>query len=390
MLKSIIKITGGFLLLCATLTAMAQTSIVQTAIEQTRRQYAPDSRTALFDLSVELSNDSSYILKGCCDNPRAVEALLQQLSAAGIACVNRIKLLPDPALSNRTRALVTVCCASLRSDSRHSSEMVTQAILGTPLRVLQQQGEWYRVQTPDRYISWIPANSITLQDETGWNGWREATRYIYTGFQGFVYDAPNRQAGIVSDIVAGAILQADGKAHKGFVPVIFPDGRKGFLKSAECCDLDQWASRPFDLDAVLQTARTMMGSTYLWGGTSVKGADCSGFVKTAYFCGGVILARDASQQALTGEIIPADRWTTCQMGDLLFFGNARGRVDHVGLYLDNGRYIHCSGQVKVNSLDPSAPDYRPDDFLSISRIKTQIGTPGITAVKAHPWYFNQK
>ena len=64
MLKSIIKITGSFLLLCATLTAMAQTSIVQTAIEQTRRQYAPDSRTALFDLSVELSNDSSYILKG--------------------------------------------------------------------------------------------------------------------------------------------------------------------------------------------------------------------------------------------------------------------------------------------------------------------------------------
>ena len=390
MLKVILKAICCILFTLPVMTTNAQTDIVKTAIQEIGRQFAPDSRTAIFSISGEISDDSLCILKGRCDNRQAVDALLQRLNQAGVKYVDNIQMLPDKELGTLNRGLVTVCCASLRSSSRHAAEMMTQAILGTPLRILERDKEWLLVQTPDNYIGWIPANSVSLQDDAGWNTWKEAPRYVYTAYQGFVYDAPNNHAGIVSDMVAGAILQANGKAHKGFVPVIFPDGRKGFLKSNECCDLAQWAARPLDMKIVVQTARQMMGSTYLWGGTSVKGADCSGFVKTAYFCGGVILSRDASQQALTGEIIPANRWRECHTGDLLFFGNARGRVDHVALYLNNGEYIHCSGRVKINSLDPTAANYRPDDFLSISRMENRIGTPGITAVKAHPWYFNQK
>lgn len=389
MLNAILRTVCSILLILPTMTLYAQHDRVQSAIDETRKQFAPDSRSAIFAVSGKMTSDTQCVLKGRCDNRQAVETLLQRLNQAGIDCIDSIKMLPDSQLGTHTRGLVTVCCASLRGDSRHAAEMMTQAILGTPLRILERKEAWLLVQTPDNYISWIPANSVSLQDEAGWNAWKEAERYVYTGHQGYVYDAPDRQAGIVSDIVAGAILQADGKAGKGFIPVRFPDGRKGFLRSDECCELARWAARPLDMKQVVQTARQMMGSTYLWGGTSVKSADCSGFVKTAYFCGGVILSRDASQQALTGEILPADRWKECQTGDLLFFGNARGKVDHVALYLHDGQYIHSSGQVKLNSLDPDAADYRPSNFLSISRIKTRIGTPGITAVKDHPWYFNQ-
>ncbi|MFQ8827118.1 MAG: NlpC/P60 family protein [Alistipes sp.] len=76
-------------------------------------------------------------------------------------------------------------------------------------------------------------------------------------------------------------------------------------------------------------------------------------------------------------------------GDLIFFGNpASGRVTHVAMYLGEGRFIHSAGRVKINSLDPSADDYLPMSCLSISRIGTRIGTPGITAVRSHPWYFD--
>lgn len=390
MLRNLFKTICCVLLILPAMALQAQNDFVKTAIDATKRQYAPDSRTAIFAVEGELLNDSLCVLKGRCNNRQAVDALLHRLDSAGIACVDGIKMLPDKNLGALTRGLVTVCCASLRGGPRHAAEMMTQAIMGTPLLVLERDKAWLLVQTPDHYISWVPANSVTLQDETGWKAWRKSDRYVYTDYQGFVYDAPDRNAGIVSDIVAGAILQADGKARKGFVPVRFPDGRKGFLKSDECCDLARWAARPLDMEVVVRTARQMMGSTYLWGGTSVKGADCSGFVKTAYFCSGVILSRDASQQALTGDIIPTDQWQSCQTGDLLFFGDERGRVDHVALYLNGGEYIHCSGQVKLNNLDPAAPDYRESNFVSISRMKTQIGTPGITAVKAHPWYFDQK
>ena len=184
--------------------------------------------------------------------------------------------------------------------------------------------------------------------------------------------------------------QAAGKAGKKFIPVSFPDGRTGFLKHDECRELSEWASTPVNMNKIIQTAEGMMGTTYLWGGTSVKSADCSGFVKTAYFSAGIILSRDASQQALTGDIMPAEQWDECQTGDLLFFGNAPGKVSHVALYLNDGKYIHSSGQVKINSINARDTDYYAIPLLGISRVVNKIGTPGITAVKRHPWYFEQK
>ncbi len=195
----------------------------------------------------------------------------------------------------------------------------------------------------------------------------------------------------MSDLVLGSVLEADTAAKSGrkFASVRLPDGRSGYVLRREIEDFETWASRPLDPDGLERTARQMTGVPYLWGGTSVKGVDCSGMVKTAYFAGGIVIARDASQQALTGERLAPSEWPRCLKGDLIFFGNpASGRVTHVAMYLGEGRFIHSAGRVKINSLDPSADDYLPMSCLSISRIGTRIGTPGITAVRSHPWYFD--
>ena len=142
-------------LLIIPIMANARSNDIQTWIERIGRQYAPDSRTAIYTVSSELLNDSIHILKGKCDNRQAVETLLRTLDTAGISYINAIKLLPDRRLGEKTRGIVTVCCAHLRSEPRHSAEMVSQAILGTPLLILEEQKGWYRVQTPDNYISWI-------------------------------------------------------------------------------------------------------------------------------------------------------------------------------------------------------------------------------------------
>jgi cell wall-associated NlpC family hydrolase len=139
-----------------------------------------------------------------------------------------------------------------------------------------------------------------------------------------------------------------------------------------------------------------MGIPYLWGGTSAKGFDCSGFVKTVYFLNGLILDRDASQQFQNGLRIRARRESfpdSLMAGDLMFFGSSRRgrpRASHVGMYIGNGEFIHCAGMVKVNSLDSTKLNYsrpRRDSYLGARRM---IGTPvgkGAMPLLQHDWYF---
>lgn len=85
--------------------ANARSNDIQTWIEQIGRQYAPDSRTAVYTVSSELLNGSIHILKGKCDNRQAVETLLRTLDTAGISYINAIKLLPDRRLGERQEVL---------------------------------------------------------------------------------------------------------------------------------------------------------------------------------------------------------------------------------------------------------------------------------------------
>ena len=380
-----------FTLISFSFTSMAQN--LENSINEIKKEYAPDKRIAVFEISGEKVSDEHYILKGKSDNPQAVRALENKLNEENIPYSSYIKILPDNRLGDKNWGIVTLCCAHLREKPAHASEMVTQAIMGTPVKILEKKGGWYRIQTPDSYISWIPASSLSLKTQDEMAAWRKSERYIYTGYHGHIWEQTDKyNSAPVSDIVLGCILEISQtpKSTRDKLYVTLPDGRQGYINRSETKEFDKWASQPLDMNKIEKTARSMMGVTYLWGGTSVKGVDCSGFVKTNYFANGVILSRDASQQALAGNKNIPEKWKECQLGDLLFFGNENGRVTHVAMYLRNGEYIHSSGYVKINSVDPSAQNYLTTPFLSTTRIKTALNTPGIIQVKDHDWYFDRK
>lgn len=282
--------------------------------------------------------------------------------------------------------LVRISVACLRGGPSHSSELVSQAIMGTPLRLIEKDGQWWKVESPDGYISYIIGNSIAERTEEAMCQWRTAPRLIVTSYgEVRAHDALGRS---VTDLVNACIVEGE-ITDKNPVAVKLPDGRAAYIDTAYIAPLGRWSKRAADPCRLISIGNSMIGTPYLWGGMSSKALDCSGFVRVCYMDNGLILRRDASQQALTGMKINPEDWKTCHRGDLLFFGNPKtGRVTHVGIYDRDGEYLHSSGLVRRNSLDPESPLYLDNSFLNAVRIYGYEGTDGIVPVANHSWYFN--
>ena len=363
--------------------------VADDVIKDVKLQYAPDTRVAVWSVTADKQGDNSVVLRGKTDNPDAKEALLRGLKAVNITYKDSIILLPD-ATVEKPWALVSISVACLRGEPRSGAELVSQAIMGTPVKVLECDGGMSRVQTPDGYISYVTDSSLQFLSNNEFSAWKKARRMVVTANLSMVYENPEENIdAAVSDLLLGNIVEYKGE-NGGFFFMSLPDGRTGYVKKTDVKDFSEWAKQNFDMQTIERSARRMMGTPYLWGGMSAKMADCSGFVRTAYFSNGIILQRDASQQALTGKKIDPKKWRTeAEPGDLIFIGTKSGKVTHVAMYIGNSKYIHSSGRVKINSMDSSADDYLDYVFLSMSRIKGEIGTKGIVAVRDHEWYFNK-
>ena len=357
---------------------------VNELLSDLKKEIAPDGRTAIWDVNTATQN-GVVTLYGKVDSNRLNAAIEKTLNEKGVKFNNNLIILEN--MPETPWAFVKLSVASFRTAGRHAAEMATQGIMGMPVQLLDSDGDWIRVRMPDDYIAYVPANSLVKADAARMAEWKKAKRYVVTVYQTRLVAAPESDE-TVSDLVMGNILEYKGVAKKGkWIELATPDGRVGYVSAKEVEEFAEWAKQDFDAARIETTARRMMGSGYLWGGTSSKLTDCSGLAKVSYFSNAIILQRDASQQALTGKRIEAKDWKTATTGDLLFFGSASGRVTHVCIYLRDGKYIHCSGQVKINSVDPEADDYLTTPFLSISRIDGMVGTKGIVAVRNHPWYF---
>lgn len=323
-----------------------------------KQVYAPDGRVALFEVDYTFSG-KDVMLRGVTTSPQAKHALLLGLSDDGYRVTDCLKVLPDEAgLDGKDYGIINLSVASLRREADYSSEMVTQALLGMPVRLLQYDG-WYRIQTPDDYIAWVHGVSVLPVTKEELTRWNRADKLVVTTHYGFVYSSPDRRSQTVSDVVAGDRLKLEG-VQRAFYKVAYPDGRRGYIPKEDACPEDKWREGlKQDAGHIIATAYTLMGVPYLWAGTSSKGMDCSGFVRTVFFMHDIIIPRDASQQAYVGEHVDiAPDFGNLRPGDLLFFGKKaaggqKERISHVAIYIGDKRFIHSQGDVHVSSFNPS-------------------------------------
>ncbi|MGB7842706.1 MAG: SH3 domain-containing C40 family peptidase [Salinimicrobium sp.] len=350
-------------------------------IAQIREEFAPDKRVALFNVTGE-ETDGTYVVKGESNLPEAVETLRQRLRDSEITFIDSVEVLPGKELGGKTKALVRTSVANIRSNKGHSSELATQATLGTPLNLLKHEGDWYLVQTPDNYIAWVDHGGITPLSDQEFFDWKAAEKVIFLKPFGLVYANASEGTEMVSDVVAGDIFVLKD-VKNGFFEVEYPDGRIGYLQKENAQPYREWLeSRDLSEEKLVSTSKQLMGLPYLWGGTSAKGVDCSGFTKTIYFMNGMVIPRDASQQVNTGKVVDSTKnWENLKRGDLLFFGtpatdSTKERVVHVGMWIGDNRFIHSSGNVHISSMDKNAEDFDEFNNNRYLRTKRLVGEQG--------------
>ncbi len=362
---------------------------VQNIINQVNQKYAPDKRTAVFNVSVK-SDGEKNILSGETNIKEAKEDLLNLLNKEGEKIVDEINLLPDSQLGNDIYGIIDISVATLRTEPKEAAELSTQALLGCTIKLLKKSRGWFLVQTPDNYVAWLESGSFEPVNEARLKDWHSTKRIIFTKENGFSYSERNGDSVPVSDLVAGDILKELGRAGD-FVQVEYPDKRSGYVKINDCEDFEMWLnSRDLTADNIINTAKRFMGTPYLWGGTSAKTMDCSGFTRTVFFLNGVYLPRDASQQVFVGVPVDThDGFNNLKPGDLLFFGkkataNSKEKITHVGIYIGNYEFIHEAGQVHISSFDKSKKNfskYRLNQFVRAKRIITSVGKNGVLPLK---------
>ncbi len=348
---------------------------VQQLMDQAKKIYAPDKRLKLIEFAEADVLANKYVLQTT--EPAVKEALRPQLAQLNVDF--SIQILPDASVGTKIYGVVNLSVANLRTKPSHAAEMATQILMGAQVDILQKDGGDFRIRTPEGYIAWVPTSSIVAMDANELENWKASKKLIYTAEFGRSYTSANPKSLRISDLVYGDILKLTGEEGNYF-KVEYPDKRSGYILKTEATAFDSWLkTRKATSETILSSAKSMMGLPYLWGGTSVKGVDCSGFTKTSFFMNGYVIPRDASQQVLHGDAVeildsegnfdPSLALKNLKPADLLFFAAGKNtspnaRVTHVALYIGEGTFIHAAGTVRINSMLKDAENY--DDFQTRS------------------------
>ncbi len=188
-MKNIIAILFLLLIISSNILSQENTAMekINSIIAEVKEKFAPDKRVAIFSLEV-IETDNKIIIKGETNLTEAKLEFVKMMNEAELKFVDEIELLPSEKLSDKKFGVINLSVANFRSKPDHIAELVTQGLLGTPVKVYKKgEDGFYLIQTPDNYISWLDDDGVEFMNEAEMNEWLSSPKIIYTKEYGFSY-----------------------------------------------------------------------------------------------------------------------------------------------------------------------------------------------------------
>ena len=232
-------------------------------------------------------------------------------------------------------AICRVSIAPLRSEPSDRAEIVSQLLFGDYIQILEKTEKWFSVQSAyDGYQGWVDFRQLAYIPQE-----------LYKETEGIDY--------LIPPTIHNSVKAQDGSKYYLAASSSLPAYKDGFCylgtQRFEVNFQPLTVNYKQPENHITEHAEFYLNAPYLWGGRTLFGIDCSGFVQAVFKMSGIKLQRDASQQALQGTTV--DFLPSAKAGDVAFFDNEEGRITHVGILLSSKEIIHSSAKVRIDPID---------------------------------------
>ena len=262
--------------------------------------------------------------------------------------------------------------ANIHIIPQKKSEVGSQAIYGTFIKILKEENNWSFIKTPDKYLGWVLRKNIISK----------FSKYLKTPIIGkinslwahihFVEDTTPYPPIITLPFDTRVeVLSEEEELSNRWIKVKLLDGKIGFAQSMDF----SFDNKLLTIDEMVKFSKNFLNTPYYWGGNSSFGFDCSGFTQMLYKQMGVNIPKDSFNQAINLNLNDVDI-NDIKKGDLVFFSCNNIRITHVGLYLGNDKFVHAGAG--LNNTKPkiqiSKLSTYPKKVLKVRRAKNTLLT----------------